>query len=243
MRHVRFRGWQADEQLVGDFLIRHSLGDLHRHLTLPLGQQVQFRVSVCHRPGAGHRGRTVRIAVSRRQPMLGVPVLHHLFDESLRRRRRDNRVALIYRANRTQQRLRLGVLEQESGCAGVDSRHHVLVQVERRQDDHAGLARCVSGGRFQRADAAGRFQSVHAGHAHVHQHHIGVQRFGQRHRLGAIARLPDHLYVRLGSDHHCESRSHQFLIVGDDHPNSLQLTHAFHCIQHRRTSPASRPLI
>ena len=175
--------------------------------------------------------------------MLGVPVLHHLFDESLRRRRRDNRVALIYRANRTQQRLRLGVLEQESGCAGVDGRHHVLVQVERRQDDHAGLARRVSGGRFQRADAAGRFQSVHAGHAHVHQHHIGVQRFGQRHRLGAIARLPDHLYVRLGSDHHCESRSHQFLIVGDDHPNSLQLTHAFHCIQHRRTSPASRPLI
>src|SRR5215207_7949510 len=54
--------------------------------------------------------------------------------------------------------------------------------------------RTLRGGRAQRG---GGRDPVHARHLHVHQDHVGVQGSRQRDRLGAVARLTDHLQVGL----------------------------------------------
>ncbi len=77
----------------------------------------------------------------------------------------------------------------------------------------------------KRNDPTGRFDAIHAGHAHIHQHHIGVQRLRQGDRLRAIAGLPDDGHIGLRADHHREPGAQQFLIIGDDHSDIPLLTH------------------
>ena len=83
---------------------------------------------------------------------------------------------------------------------------------------------------LQRADSPGRLDAVHTGHAHIHQHHVGLERLRQRHRFRAIARLADDRHVRLGTYHHRETGTNQLLIVGDDHTYALFSTHTLHLI-------------
>ena len=47
VRHMRFHRRQADEKLVGNFLIRQSMRDLNKHFALAIGQLVQFRIGLC----------------------------------------------------------------------------------------------------------------------------------------------------------------------------------------------------
>lgn len=74
------------------------------------------------------------------------------------------------------------VLEQEPGGPRPQGAEHVLVHVERRQDQDVGEARDLPGG----GDA------VQAGHAHVHEHHVRAQLAGQLHRPRPVGGLPDH---------------------------------------------------
>jgi hypothetical protein len=69
----------------------------------------------------------------------------------------------------------------------------------------------------QRGDAAGRLDAVHQRHAHVHQHHVGVQFGCQGNGFGAVGRLAHHAEVVAGVDHHAEAGAHQGLVVGDQH--------------------------
>ena len=181
--------------------------------------------------------------------MLRVTVLHHLFDESLGGGRRDDCIALEYSTNRIEQRLRFGVLEQEARSTGGDGRHHILVQIERRQNDYARrpvVSRFGRDGRVggragrigrvarrggERGNTARGLNAVHAGHAHIHQHHVGMQGFRQRHGLGAVGRLPDHLHIRLRTNDHGKTGTHQLLVVRNNHANASALVHALHCIR------------
>ena len=83
------------------------------------------------------------------------------------------------------------VLEQEAARAGAQRLVDVLVDVERREDEHAAL------------DAAqhnppGRLDPVHAGHADVHQHDVREQPLGQLDGLGSVTGLGDDLDLLAG---------------------------------------------
>ena len=173
--------------------------------------------------------------------------IHHFFNKPFRGGRRDDRVALVHGANRIEQRLRFRVLQQETGRAGVDRGHHVFVQIERRQNDHTGMrivkrasVRCET--MLQRADPTCRLNAVHTGHTHIHQHHVGMQRLRQSHRFRAIARLADNRHTRLRADHHGETGTHQFLIIGNDHTNLLFFTHTLHLIGIVPLTARNKPL-
>ena len=63
------------------------------------------------------------------------------------------------------------VLQQEAAGAGPQRVEHVLVEVERREDDHLHRVVHVGSG-----DAPGRLDAVAAGHADVHEHDVGAER-------------------------------------------------------------------
>ena len=207
--------------------------DFNEHLALAFGQFVQLRIGVLRFIATGRP----------RSYGGGELAFDHVLDQPLGCGRGDDRVALVHGTNGGQQGLRLGVLEQESRRTRIDRGHHILVQIESRQNDDTGdmsgvidvlgmAARRVIGvrrRRFYRGDAACRLDSVRAGHTHVHEHDIRMQLLRERDCLIAVACLPDDLHLRLGSDDHDESCADEFLIVGDDHTDVLLLMHGFHC--------------
>ena len=251
MRHMGFDRGQGDEELVRDLLIAQAMGDFHQHLTFAICEQFQLGIGICGACGAnavrriGTRssdrsssvGDAASIAIetcvrnaATQRPMLRIAVLHHFLDQTLGGRRRDDRIALEHGANRIEQRLRFGVFEQKTRSAGIDGGHHIFIQIECGQDDHTGRLRAIRAG-GQRSNTAGGFDAIHARHAHVHQHHIGVQGLRHRHGLGAIGRLSDHFHILLRADYHGEAGPHQLLVVRNDHANASALVHALHCIR------------
>jgi hypothetical protein len=66
----------------------------------------------------------------------------------------------------------------------------VVVDVEGGEHEHLR-------GRAEGADQAGRLQPVEVGHAHVHEHDVGLEAAGQAHRLVAVLGLAHHLDVGL----------------------------------------------
>lgn len=68
---------------------------------------------------------------------------------------------------------------------GSDGVQDVVVQFEGGQDDQADL-----GEAFVAADRPGRFDTVHGGHADVHQHNVRVEGPSLGHRFQAGCGLP-----------------------------------------------------
>lgn len=83
---------------------------------------------------------------------------------------------------------------------------------------------------LQRADLPSRFNTIHAWHTHIHQHHVRMQCFRQRQGFRTIASLCRDRHIRLGADHHSKTGTYQFLIIGNDHMNLLFFTHTLHLI-------------
>ena len=119
---MRLHRRQTDEQLVRDFLIRQPPRDFDQHLALAVGKLIEFRIGVC---GLGRGGRQTGTR-------------GHPLDQAFGSGWRDDRIALVYRADRAQQRLRFGILQQEPRSSGIDRRHHIFIQIECRQNDHLG---------------------------------------------------------------------------------------------------------
>ena len=82
-----------------------------------------------------------------------------------------------------------------------------------------------------------RLDAVHAGHADVHQHDVGVVRRGGGHRLLAGPRLGDDLDRAGRLEHGLEARAHHRLVVGDD---DAQPAHAARRRRGARRGPRSR---
>jgi hypothetical protein len=98
-----------------------------------------------------------------------------------------------------------GVLEQEAARARAQRVDDEVVQAERREDQDA-VAR----------QAARRLDAVHARHADVHEHDVGVEALGERDRLVAVAGLGDHGDPARRLEHGLEARAHERLVVGDE---------------------------
>jgi hypothetical protein len=128
-------------------------------------------------------------------------------------------------------------LEQEARGAGAQRLEDVGVLVEGGEDQHARLRR------RQREDLAGRGQAVEARHADVHQHDVGAQARGERHRLVTVGGLAHHLEVGLGAQDHAKARAHELLVVGEhdlDHHATPSGRRARSAHPPSRRCPASR---
>jgi hypothetical protein len=98
------------------------------------------------------------------------------------------------------------VLEQEAGRTSPQRVDDVLVEVVRRQDQHAGRV-------AELVEPARRLDAVHARHPDVHEDDVGPQRPHLRQRDLAVGGLADHLDVRLGLQDEAEAGAQQRLVV------------------------------
>src|SRR6266542_2651236 len=71
----------------------------------------------------------------------------------------------------------------------------------------------------------GRLEPVQPRHAHVHQHHVGLQAARGLHRLQPVGGLADNLDVSLRLQDHPEAGADQPLVV--DHQNADHVSHRF----------------
>src|SRR5262249_42623482 len=128
----------------------------------------------------------------------------------------EDRLAAGHGADGGQQVRGRGVFEEESAGAGLGPGGDGLVQ-------GGGGEGQDPAGRGGGGDRGGRLDSVHAGHPHVHQHHVGVQ--GLRHADPGrpVGGLTGHLDVGLGVEDHPEAQAEQGLVIDEqdpDHPAS-----------------------
>ena len=137
-----------------------------------------------------------------------------LLDQAPGDRRRQQRLALGHDADPGHELLGRDVLEQEAAGPGAQRLVDVLVEVEGGQHQHPH--RALAGGGD---DPARRLDAVELGHADVHEHDVGLEVVGHRHRLGAVGGLADDVEVVLGVEDHLEPGAHERLVVGDQDAN------------------------
>ena len=114
--------------------------------------------------------------------------LRELADQPAGDARGEQRVAGGDDAHGLDQPFGRDVLEQEAARAGAEGVVDVLVEIERREHEHARPARPVA------RELPGRLDPVHPGHADVHQDHVGA----------ALATDLDSLLSVGGGAHHGE---------------------------------------
>ena len=149
----------------------------------------------------------------------GPPGLRELADQPPGDRRGEQCLAGGDHADRLEQPLRGGVLEQETARARPQRVEDVLVQVEGGQDEHLRRRSAVPSrlpGELPR-----RLDPVGARHPHVHQHHVGPQLPAGPHRLAAVAGRAEHGEVRLRGEQRGEPRPDHLVVVGDQDPDRL----------------------
>lgn len=86
----------------------------------------------------------------------------------------------------------------------------VGVEVEGGEDEDADRSKGRVGG-----DHSGGFESVHFGHADVHQDHVRPFAFGELHGFVTVGRFADDVDTVLGTEQREESASDEGLIVSD----------------------------
>src|SRR5690606_17756073 len=124
----------------------------------------------------------------------------------------DDGRARVHRADRREQELRVGVLQEETARAGGDGARGGLVEVEGGEQDDARAPLGRVGGR---EDAPRRLDAVHDGHTDVHEHDVGARAGRERDALEPVARLPHELEVGLRADEHPDARAEERLVVDE----------------------------
>src|SRR4051794_4233308 len=182
------RSCPAHEQALADLLVVEPTGDQGHHLTLTLGQHGEV--------GALER-------------LLGAA--GELLDQPPSDTRRQQRVTGDDSTYGSQQFDGLGVLHEEAVRTGPYGFEHVLVEVERREDDDLhGRQPLVLG------DPPRGHQAVNDRHANVHQDHIGIGLSSKAHRFFPVGCLANHGDVVLRVEQCTKAGADESLIVGDD---------------------------
>src|SRR5205823_4953661 len=130
----------------------------------------------------------------------------------------EERLAFGDDAERAQEIRGLGVLDEEAAGSGTQRLEHVLVEIERGEDDDAHRGELAVLG-----DGPGGGETIGAGHANVHQHDVGTLRPGQGHGLVAVTGFPDDFDVGLGVEECPQPPAYQRLIISEhdaDHAGS-----------------------
>jgi hypothetical protein len=134
-----------------------------------------------------------------------------LRDQPARHRRREQRLAAGDHPHGVHQILGRGVLEQEPAGPRAQRLVHVVVQVERGEDEYLGPVP-------ERAEQpAGRREAVQHRHPDVHEHDVGVERPGLGHGGLAVRSVAHHEQVGLRGEQRTEALPHHRLVVRDQH--------------------------
>ncbi len=121
----------------------------------------------------------------------------------------EQRLSRGHRAHRRHQFPGWGVLQQEPAGTGPQRGEDVLVGIEGGQHDDPGGA----AGRDQPAQ---RLDPVEVGHAHVHQHDVGLRVLDHLYRGQTVSGFTHHLDVGFLVQDHGEAGTDEVLVV-DDH--------------------------
>src|SRR5947209_976596 len=177
---------RADDQARRDLVIRQAFTDQRHHLALPVGEQVE----VGNRGGAsGPAGELLHKTAGHTRGQQGIAAGHGPYSGH--------------------QLGRVRVFHQEAAGADAQRLEDILVKVEGGEDDDADVGEPLVG-----RDDARRLQAVDAGHADVHEEHVGCSPPCHADRLFAVARLTDDVDVVLGVEQGPETGPHQGLVVG-----------------------------
>src|ERR1019366_6756452 len=152
-RDMGLRGCLADHEFVRKLGVRSSTRDQLQHLELAWRELAKL--------GRDRQRRT----------------LDESLDQPAGDRWRNQRVAAGDRAHGLDELVTPGVLEQESARPCAQCREHVLVEVERREDQDRDRVRDVGACEF-----AGGLESVRHGHPYVHQHDVGSSSTSEQQR-------------------------------------------------------------
>ena len=104
------------------------------------------------------------------------------------------------------------VLAEEAARADAQGAGHVLVALERGEDEDAAVPQLGVG-----ADRGGRGEAVGAGHPDVHENDVRVMDPREVDGFGTVGRLRDHLQVVTGVDQDTEGRPEKGLVVGEQY--------------------------
>src|SRR5699024_5477042 len=242
----------GEEEPLSDLGVAQSLGDEHEHFGLARGQRLQTagrglveqlrrRTGRCVRCRATGLGRP-RVRVDRGVvPFPGTAGWsagaeagqQFVVEQASGRRGGDDGSPVDDGADRVEQHLGQGVLEEEPGGAGPQGVQGVLIVVEGGQDDDLRGADLPAVGEAE--DLLGRFDPVDTGHAHVHEDDVGLRVADGVDAGHAVAGLTGHGHIGLGVDDHGEAGAHKGLVVDEDDTQSIRRISA-----HRR--PPSSPL-
>jgi hypothetical protein len=113
-----------------------------------------------------------------------------------------------------QQLVRSCIFEQEPAGTRPERPVHVLVEVERRQHEHAGLRE-----RRVCANQSRGLEPVEHGHADVHEHHMREDSPGEVHCFAAVAGLARNLHLLLARYQRGETGTNGGLVIGDEDAN------------------------
>lgn len=111
-------------------------------------------------------------------------------------------------ADRPRDLIRLRALADETAGTRAERGDHVLVLLERREDQHARLRERGVG-----ADRGGRVDAVHRRHADVHEHHVRPGLAGERDGLCTVGGLTHDHDARLGAQKLRHTRADEGLVV------------------------------
>jgi hypothetical protein len=184
---VGLRRVLGHDQPGRDLTIRESLGDEVQDLELARCQATQIRPPV------------ERIRHGRES-----------LDEATCDRRCEDRAAVGRHPDRRQQLVLGCILEQEPARPASERLEHVLIKVERGQDDDPRRGpRSVQ-------DLSSRSQPIELRHPDVHQDDVGSDTPDHIDGLATIHGLGDDRDVRLAHEDHPEAGSDEPLVIGQD---------------------------
>ena len=196
--HVGADRGRADDPLRSDLVVGQALGDQRHDLPLPVGE-------------AGQR-RRAGLAATRSRRELG--------DQAAGDARREQGLPGSNDVDGPHQLRRLRVLDEEAGGASSQRVEDVLVELERREDQHLDVSQLRIVG-----DRPGRLQAIDTRHADVHQHDVGTLPAHELQRRRAVAGLADDLDIVLDVEQHPKPGAHELLVVGDDDADHARLGH------------------
>jgi hypothetical protein len=93
---------------------------------------------------------------------------------------------------------------------------------------------------LQHVQVARGLEPVHAGHAHIEQHHIGREVVGVAERLGAVGGLADHLDVTDLGEQAAQPLACRRLVIDDQHLQPERLGHGLRRAPRPQSAPGSR---
>ena len=201
---------------VADLLVGQAQGDERQDLALALGQGGDLLRGL-RRPDRldrvlGGVASGAGVIAEGAADLAGA----HGGEQPARGPRGDDGVAVVDGADRGDEVLGRGVLEQETGRTGLDGAHDVAVGVEGGQDDDPP-------GDAAGHELAGGGQTVEPRHLHVEQEN--VDRVGGVTHEGVVAvdSPPDDLHIRLRPQQHGQPHGEQRLVIGQTQADHRRL--------------------